>query len=185
MTMLASSVLGNAAFFFMDRLFWRKVPGLLLALLVGGFTTGAQGQAAPGVTPGFGGELRGILKIQGKVLCAKCTLDEVQKTQPELSNLYEISHRLGQVVMQVEEVSEPSLWRYLTQAPLLRARGADRFLLQLAAEENLFQEVEIMGLLRDTRILDISGVTVLEQGTLEKEENIRPFAASFFEKLLR
>ena len=43
-----------------------------------------------------------------------------------------------------------------------------------------------MGLLRDTRILDISGVTVLEQESSEKEEeNTRPLAASFFEKLLR
>ena len=159
--------------------------GVLAVLLVGGFTTKVQGQVASGVTPGFAGSLRGITQIKGKVLCTKCTIDELHKTQPKLSNLYEISHRLGQLVMQVEEVSERSLWRYLTQAPLIRARGEDRFFQQLTAEENLFQEVEITGLLRDTRILDISDVTVLEQGTLEKEENIRPFAASFFEDLLR
>ena len=52
---------------------------------------------------------------------------------------------------------------------LRRARGEDRFFLQLAAEENLFREIEIMELLRDTRILDISGVTVLEQDSSEKE----------------
>ena len=42
-TMLASSVLGNAAFFFMDRLFWGKVLGLLLALL----GSASSGLAAP------------------------------------------------------------------------------------------------------------------------------------------
>ena len=141
-----------------------------MALFVGCLSTGVLAQAAPAATPGLGGALRGILEIKGKVLCVKCNIDEMRTTQPDLSNLYEMTHRLGQFVIQIEEVSEPSLWRYLMLAQVLHARSADRFFLQLVAEENLFQEVTITGLLRDTRILDISGVTVLGKDTSEKGE---------------
>ena len=143
---------------------------VLVALCVGCFSTGALAQGAPAATPGLGGSLRGILQIKGKVLCAKCNIDEVRTARPDLSNLFAMTHRLGQLVIQIEEVNERSLWRHLMLAHVLHARGADRFFSQLAAEENLFQKVTISGLLRDTRILDISDVTVLKQDTSEDEE---------------
>jgi len=62
--------------------------------------------------------------------------------------------------MEVETVNEQPLWHSLAWPPRLWVRAADQLFAQLTAERNLFKEVEITGLLRNTRTFDVFDVTV-------------------------
>jgi hypothetical protein len=130
-----------------------------LILLLAGIATGAQG-FTPGGTGSLGGEARGPIQLRGTVLCAKCTLDEVRKAQPHEHDLYELRHRQGQVVLQVTGVNNWQRWRLLAWPPRLWVRAKDGVFQQLAAEENLLKEIEILGLLTNPWTLDIFALTV-------------------------
>jgi hypothetical protein len=133
--------------------------GAAAALTLAVLTTGAQGQVATGGSFSFGGETRGAVQIRGKVICAGCTLDEVRKGQPDERGLYQLLHRQGQLVMKVTEVND-SRWSSLNSSSPLWVRAKDSVFQQLTAEENLMKEIEITGLLNNTRTLDIFAVTV-------------------------
>lgn len=64
------------------------------------------------------------------------------------------------VVMEVSQIDDPQLWSYFAWPQQTRVRTEDKLFRQLTAEQNLFKEVEIAGLLRNTRILDMFSVTV-------------------------
>jgi len=130
------------------------------ALLFAGLTTAAHSQVAGGGLSAFGGESRGTVQFAGKVVCVGCSLEEVQQAHPSAHDLYLLRHRQGQVVMQVETVNEQPLWHSLAWPPRLWVRAADQLFAQLTAERNLFKEVEITGLLRNTRTFDVFDVTV-------------------------
>jgi len=132
--------------------------GVAAALLLAGITTGVQGQV-PGGMGSLGGEGRGMMQIKGKVVCAGCSLEEARKAQPREPKLYQLTHRRGQVVMKVSWVNESQMWSN-SGSSRLWVRAKDRVFQQLAAEENLFKEVEITGLLNNSRTLDIFGVTI-------------------------
>jgi hypothetical protein len=132
--------------------------GLAAALLLAAVTTGAQGFAPGGMSP-FGGGSRGMTLIKGNVLCAGCELTEVSKAQPGLRHLYQLTHRQGQVVLQVKTINGSGLWE-APMSPLFAVRAKDSVFGQLTAEENLMKEVEIAAILRSTRTLDIATVTV-------------------------
>jgi hypothetical protein len=136
--------------------------GMTAALLLVGLTTGAQGFATGGGS-GFGGSRRGPTILTGSVLCAGCSLEEVRKTQPD-QQLYQFTHKLGQVVMRVRAVDSSPAWRYFAWPPEIRVRAQDRLFQQLTAEENLAKEVEITGLFSTTRALDIFAVTIKGEG---------------------
>lgn len=133
--------------------------GIAAALMLVGLTTGAGGQVPGGGLSSFGGETRGVVQIRGEVLCAGCSLDEVRKTQPDKHALYQLTHKRGQIVMQVKEIND-TRWRSLVWPPLLWVRAKDSVFQQLTAEENLMREVELTGLLRNSRTLDIFVVTI-------------------------
>jgi hypothetical protein len=134
--------------------------GLAVTLILAGLTTGAQGLVPGGGGVGsFGGESRSTVQIKGKVVCAGCRLDEVRKTQPNEHALYQLTHKRGQIVMQVKEVND-TRWSSLVWPPLLWVRAKDSVFQQLTAEENLMREVELTGLLRSSRTLDIFVVTI-------------------------
>ena len=132
--------------------------GLAAALLLTSVTTGAQGFTSGGLSS-FGGGSRGMTLIKGNVLCAGCDLTEVRQAQPGLPHLYQLTHRQGQVVLQVRTVNGSGLWE-APLSPRLAVRATDRVFQQLTAEENLTKEVEISGLLRNTGTLDIATVTL-------------------------
>ena len=135
--------------------------GMVAALLLVGMTTGARAQIAPGGgLSSFGGESPGIAQFKGKVVCVGCSLEEVQEAHPDQYDFYQLSHRKGQVVMEVKTVSDPAVWSDFAFPPLIWARGKDELFEKLTAEKNLFKEVEITGLLRNSRTLDMFGVTV-------------------------
>jgi hypothetical protein len=132
---------------------------VVIILMLAGIATGAQG-FVPGGTGLSGWETRGPVQLRGKVVCAQCTLDEVRKAQPKEHALYELTHRQGQVVMKVTWVNNSQRWGLLAWPPRLWVRAKDEVFQQLAAEENLMKEIEIVGLLNNTRTLDIFELTV-------------------------
>jgi len=129
------------------------------ALLLTGITTGVQGQVPGGGVSGLGMGGRGMINLRGTVLCAGCGLDEVRKGQPDKHHLYQFTHGQGQVVMQVSSVNGVKEWNS-SWPPQLQVRAKDNVFQLLTAEENLGKEVEIAGILRNTRILDIVTVTI-------------------------
>ena len=134
--------------------------GIATALLLAGMTTGAHAQTAPGPLSSVGGEGRGITEFTGKVICVGCTLKEVQAAHPDQQDFYQLTHRKGQVVMEVQTKSEPQVWSYFALPPRLAVRCKDELFEKLTAEQNLFKEVEVTGLLRNMRTLDMVDVTV-------------------------
>src|SRR5262245_20636643 len=86
--------------------FKRITIGMAAALLLAGITTGAQGFATGGGA-GVAGSRRGPTILTGHVLCAGCSLEEMRKTQPNQQQLYQFTHKLGQVVMRVSAVDSP------------------------------------------------------------------------------
>ncbi len=142
--------------------------GLGVTLLLAGVTTSAWGQVGGG-GPSFGGELRGITQFRGSVVCVGCSLEEVQAARPHLTDLYELRHEQGRVVMEVDTINERARWEnILGLSHRVAARAPDRLFQRLTAEENLFREVEIVGLLRNTRTLDIGDVTIFGPSIAEQ-----------------
>jgi hypothetical protein len=139
--------------------FKRITIGVAAALLLAGVTSGARGQVAGGGLSAFGGEARGMTIIKGNVLCAGCDLDEVQKAQPGTHHLYQLTHKQGQVVMQVKTVNGSEMWES-PLSPRFTVRSKDSVFQQLTAEENLTKVVEITAILRNTGTLDIATVTI-------------------------
>ena len=132
--------------------------GTVIALLLAGIATGAHGVVGVtsdpySVSGGWGVQLR------GHIICARCSLVEVRQGQPDNHHLYQLTHRRGQVVMEVTRVHNSPWWHHLT-VPRLRVRGEDGLFEQLTAEENLLKEVEITGILSPAQVLDLSSVTI-------------------------
>jgi hypothetical protein len=128
------------------------------ALLLAGLTTAAQG-FVPGGLSGFGGGGRSMTLIKGQIVCAGCELDEVSRTQPSMHHLYQLTHKQGQVVMRVRTINGSDMWE-APLSPRFTVRSKDSVFGQLTAEENLMKDVEISGVLSNTRTLDIFGVTI-------------------------
>ena len=135
--------------------------GLVATLLLAGFTSGARGQVAVGGGgSSFGGESRGVIQLTGKFLCTGCSLEEVSKAQPTQHHLYQLTNRRGQLVMEVQMINDSQRWSALTWPPRLWVRANEQILQKLGAEENLFKEVELTGLLNNSRTLDVFDLTV-------------------------
>lgn len=115
---------------------------------------------------GFGGESRGLTAVGGRVVCARCDLEDMQRSQPTLPGLYELQHRQGQIVMQLlrpEDASAAAWWEAIVGLDhTVSVRTPDRVFAQLMAEENLNRRVGIQGLLRPTRTYDVVNVRFLE-----------------------
>lgn len=133
---------------------------LAAALLLAGVSTMAQGQAPSGGGFAFGGGGRGLVQIQGNVVCAACSLEEVRQAQPQEQHLYQLSYQHGQVVMNITAVNGFSMFDVLASAHQLSVRAPESVLQQLGAEENLFKGMEITGVLSGTRTLDVASVTI-------------------------
>jgi hypothetical protein len=62
--------------------------------------------------------------------------------------------------MKVTAVNESAMFETLAWPPKLGVRGADKLLDRLSAEENLFKEMTIVGILRNSRTLDVFDLTI-------------------------
>jgi hypothetical protein len=143
--------------------------GVVATLLLAGLTAGAQALGPGGGMSSFGGESRSMTQIKGSVVCVGCTLDEVREAQPNLRRLYKLRHAQGQVVMQMHAINEAAWWESIVGlSHRISARAPDRVFQQLTAEENLFKEMEVTGLLRKTGTFDIGEITVLGPSIAEE-----------------
>ncbi len=133
--------------------------GVAATLLLAGGTVGARG----GVTEGgfsFGTEGIGVTQIRGNVICTECSLAEARQARPGRHDLYQLIGKQGRVVLRVSWVSNSERWSHVVWPPRLWVRGEGKLLQQLNAEENLFKELEITGLLSNSRTLDVFRVTI-------------------------
>jgi len=132
-------------------------------LLMGGVT---ESWAQPsGAVPAVGGELRGIMKFSGTVVCLDCTVNEVHKAQPQLPNLYllkRVGHEQQRAVVSISTISEPQRWDAVVFPHEVLVRSTDVVFQKLTAEANLYKPVSVTGLLRNDRIMDVQDVTVAE-----------------------
>lgn len=136
--------------------------GIVIALLLGSRTTRTHGFGPGGGSAGsaVGGATRSAVQIRGTIVCAQCSLDDVQKTQPQRRHLYELTHRQGQIVLEVTQVNDPQTPLVLGSLPHLVVRAPDQVFAQLTAEEHTFKTVELSGLLRNQIIFDLVTVTI-------------------------
>ena len=118
-------------------------------VLLAGMTTVTQGR-----------ESRGLLHINGSVVCAPCSLEEIRPRQPEQEQLYQFMRGTEQLVMRVRAVNDFPTWRTGGWPREIPVRAQDAVFQQLMAEENWLKEVEITGALSSTRALDIFTVTI-------------------------
>jgi hypothetical protein len=117
---------------------------------VGGGGVGGIGSASS-----VGGEMQfRTAGVDGRVLCTRCSLADVQSAQPDLVGLYEFHHRQGQVVLQLAysyDANDEAWWIDIVgPANILSARTPDHVFAQLMAEENLNRQGAIRGVLRTT-----------------------------------
>ena len=77
--------------------------GVATALMLATVSTGARGFVGGGPAGGgsFGGATRAEVQIKGNVVCADCSLEEARNAQPRGSNLYQLTHKQGQMVMEI------------------------------------------------------------------------------------
>jgi hypothetical protein len=97
------------------------------------------------------------LPIKGTVICAGCNLDELRKIQPWQHQLCQLMHAHRQVVMDIHMVNNSSRWRPASWPGEVTVRASDE---RLSVEENLFKQVEVIGLFSTTQALDIFGVKI-------------------------
>lgn len=106
------------------------------------------------------GATRTLLSLQGRVLCADCTLEDVRQAQPRTRSLYQLTSQQGQVVMQITKVNHEDIFHAVAWPPRLWVRAAAPLLQQLRAEENWRKEMELRGFLSSTRTFDLATLTV-------------------------
>lgn len=104
---------------------------------------------------------RALTTIKGAVVCVECSLEEARTAYPDTRDLYELESLHGQLVMRVDWVSDAVRWTHVTLGNRLWIRADVQVFQQLTAHAHRFQEVEISGLLRDERTLDIARITVI------------------------
>jgi hypothetical protein len=132
--------------------------GMAATLLLAGIAVGAHGDVG-GIGASFGPPGVDAVQLRGRVLCTSCSLEEVRQTQRHAPGLYQLSHKQGQLVMQINWISNASRWQRVVWPPRVWLRGEASLLLQLSAEANLFRELEIEGTLSNTRTFDITSLT--------------------------
>ena len=158
----------------LNRMF---VTGLSVAVLFTTLSSNAWSQIAVGPgSGGFSGEFRRTIIIGGRVICAQCTIRDVQATQPELTNLYELHHpQEGRIVMQIKPHEDTAayyawwhndgaIWWKTVVAPATSVfvRGPNSLFRQLIAEENLMKQVQLTGQLSSDRTYDMVSVHYFE-----------------------
>ena len=144
----------------------RKVlgSGAMLAALLMAPVALVYGQQSFGGGMPLGGELRGMTRFTGEVVCVGCSLEEARDVRQNTGDLYVLQHPKGQVVLQVDsfyDASEHMRWESIVGlSHQVTARAPDRVFAELTAEENLFKQIEVTGLLRSDHTFDISQVQV-------------------------
>jgi hypothetical protein len=148
--------------------------GLCATLLLSGAGsfTPVEGRSQFGVGS-FGGELRGMTRITGLIVCTGCSLDNVKEDPAELMQhqLYQLQHDGQQAVLRVtaigdqartgnQDASQVAYWQAVTGLnKQLSVRTGATMWQTLTAPENLRKPVELNCFLRSTKTLDIAEMT--------------------------
>ena len=112
------------------------------------FCANAEGQIiAP--TLSFGGELRQIVILRGKIVCADCDIKDAENRDIKRSALFLLRHRRGQVVMEVQWVNEPFRWASLPSHRIW-VRAHDIIFEQMTAKKHALKQIELITLLRES-----------------------------------
>jgi hypothetical protein len=102
----------------------------------------------------------------------------MRRSQPSKFKLLELKHNQGQVVMQMTWINDGSVWSHLLR-PRTWVRAESGLFQQLVAEENMFKEVEVTGLVSKAGTLDMSKVQISPLGTPMGGVSFNP-TSSFF-----
>src|SRR5918999_276580 len=164
---------------------WNKMlhSGVLGALLLAASITSALGQAGgaggaggagAGTGVAVGGETRSITQFSGRVLCMKCSLEEMRANQTEDDKtLYELVREQERAVLKLETVNNARRWDDINLSQRLQVRGEDELWQKLTAAGNLRKQVALTGILRPVGTLDLSSVTFTDGASPRPEEGVR------------
>ena len=106
-----------------------------------------------------------IMRVQGTVLCADCTLTEARQANPNIPALYQFTSQQGQTVIQIRSISDPQRWNHIAWPGRIWLRGNHDVIQQLSTVKNKAREVSITGSLSNSRTLDVASVTVEDCST--------------------
>ncbi len=128
------------------------------ALMLAGLTATAQGFLGP--NPSRSGTGR-LIQVKGKIVCTACYLQDVRQAQPNKyqTRLYQVVSEQGQLVIEIESVSNP-VWFDYHLVPRIWFRGDAEQLQKLNAPENLTKEVSISAFLTSPYTFDVREVTL-------------------------
>lgn len=140
---------------------------LSLFVLIGG-TAPVFGQGAGGGGGGVGGgqaaggETRGVMRLQGHVVCVGCSTEEVRTAHPELSkqNLYIFTHDNQQLAFRLDRVNNAERWDAVTLTDRMQIRGQEQVWQTLLDEASRKHDVILTGILRSTGTFDVTGVSL-------------------------
>ena len=146
--------------------------GIMAIVMVTSITPSVFGQGVGGGVSSNAASAgtKGLVKLRASVVCANCTLEEARAAHPGLADLYELNHEQGRVVIRVSSVDNSTSsedesingrWKDVSQSPQLAVRAKDSLFQKLIDKRNQAKELEITGILRTSRTLDISDITVL------------------------
>lgn len=151
----------------MAQLGKKFTAGILGALvLVGVSIPSAWAEQGGGQVPSVGAasdpdsRLEREISLKGKIVCLGCSLEDVQKQQPQAKSLYQLTYKQGRIVIQVDEVNDLRQWQRDTLSNNLHIRAADDVLSQLTDEKTVQKEVELTGRLGSDRVLDVTGILI-------------------------
>src|SRR4051794_40041565 len=104
------------------RLPFKRIPCAIAFALVLGLTAsvfgqvGGAGGATAGSSGGVGGETRGVTRLQGRILCVRCSLEDVRAAHPELSKekLYMLTREQQHAALELDRVNNAEHWENIT-----------------------------------------------------------------------
>jgi len=150
----------------MDQLGKKFTAGILGALVLGVSTPGVWAEQGAEHVPGAGiastpaDQLEREISVRGRILCLGCSLEDMQKQQPQAHSLYQLTHQQGRMVMQIDEVDDLRRWQRDTMSNNLHIRAADNVLSQLTDKQTVQKEVELAGRLGSDHVLDVTGILI-------------------------
>ncbi|MGH7962938.1 MAG: hypothetical protein ACRERD_14095, partial [Candidatus Binatia bacterium] len=173
---------------------WSYIFKGLTALLFVGLATNAQG---------FEEDARALVVIKGEILCMDCKMEELMKTQEqkeksgqiaeeESGKFLELRHDKGQLIISRAESEGGEQETKLTQdfdnkqqiqnrvglSEHIRLRAEEPVLRHLASEAHLHKELEIKGLLRNDRTMDVGSIKVAGVELQSSERGGEPAGSS-------
>jgi len=128
----------------------------------------AQATGGPAISKGTGA--RGLVQIQGEIVCVGCNLTEAERRFPDRHDLYMFENDQGEMVLSVNTVNNSAnrgrseditgRWVDIAWPPRLWVRAEEEVFDRLLAKRNISKPVQITGILHSTRTLDVMNVKI-------------------------